>query len=169
MSKKKSLILGISILLIGGCLFGFFLSKSISSSFEDFAKVTVPGTQTIELGETGKYYMLLNKENRKEYVSFSLSVSNITTGENIGLNKATEFSSSRNSRLALVDFEILTPGKYEFKSSFPESTTSKFPIYISKDRLLPSMLFMVVGIAIFVVLLIISIIVIRKPFKRIQI
>lgn len=142
-SKVLYVISGL-ILLCGVSFFVYLLITGISSSIGNInIQVVVPGTEIIEIKETGKYTIFYEHSSvidGKVYKTNSInglicSLKNVETGELIKLN-----SSLANSSYALAgregkgifSFDINKTGEYEFKGWYESGNGEEVVLAIGK-------------------------------------
>jgi len=132
------------IFLCGIILFAYLLTTGINSSISSInTKVIVPGTETIEFVETGKYTIYLEQSSdlggkiyeTNDINGLKLSLRNIETGEEVKLiNTVFESSYNLGSRKgkSIFNFEVEKTGKYEIKGWYESDKDEKVVIAIGK-------------------------------------
>jgi len=141
---KVLYILSVFVFLCGMALFIYILMTGISSTVSKInIRVIMPGTETIELTEPGKYTIYFEQRSdmdgkiyeTKNINGLLLSLRNIETGEPIELN-STAFESSynvgRRKGKSVFNFEVEKAGIYEIKGWYETGKGEEAVLAIGK-------------------------------------
>lgn len=133
-----------AVFVIGIILFVVLLLTGITSTVNRLdTRVVVPGTNTIELKETGKYSIYFEYRSvldEKVYETESIvglmcSLKNTETGESVNLSNSivnSNYSISGRQGKSIFDFDIDKPGKYEFKAWYKSERGEEAVLAIGK-------------------------------------
>ena len=133
-----------AVFVIGIILFVVLLLTGITSTVSRLDnRIVVPGTQTIELKETGKYSIYFEYRSvldgkvyeTESIVGLMCSLKNTETGESINLSNSivnSNYSISGRQGKSIFDFDIDKPGKYEFKAWYKSERGEEAVLAIGK-------------------------------------
>ncbi len=133
-----------AVFVIGIILFVVLLLTGITSTVNRLDnRIVVPGTQTIELKETGKYSIYFEYRSvldgkvyeTESIVGLMCSLKNTETGESINLSNSivnSNYSISGRQGKSIFDFDIDKPGKYEFKAWYKSERGEEAVLAIGK-------------------------------------
>lgn len=133
-----------AVFVIGIILFVVLLLTGITSSVNRLdTRIVVPGTQTIELKETGKYSIYFEYRSvldgkvyeTESIVGLMCSLKNTETGQSVNLSNSiinSNYSISGRQGKSIFDFDINKPGKYEFKAWYKSERGEEAVLAIGK-------------------------------------
>ncbi|HHV97996.1 MAG TPA: hypothetical protein GXX36_00225 [Clostridiaceae bacterium] len=137
-------VISVLIFLCGMALFAYLLMTGISSTVSKIdTRVVMPGTETIEFTETGKYTIYFEQRSNmygkiyetNDINGLTLSLRNIETGEELELiNTAFESSYNVGSRKgkSIFNFKVEKAGKYEIRGWYESDKDQKVVLAIGK-------------------------------------
>lgn len=133
-----------AVFVIGIILFVVLLLTGITSSVNRLdTRIVVPGTQTIELKETGKYSIYFEYRSvldgkvyeTESIVGLMCSLKSTETGQSVNLSNSiinSNYSISGRQGKSIFDFDINKPGKYEFKAWYKSERGEEAVLAIGK-------------------------------------
>ncbi|KNY29616.1 hypothetical protein [Pseudobacteroides cellulosolvens] len=133
-----------AVFIIGIILFVVLLLTGITSTVNRLdTRIVVPGTNTIELKETGKYSIYFEYRSvldgkvyeTESIVGLMCSLKNTETGESVNLSNSianSNYSISGRQGKSIFDFDIDKPGKYEFKAWYKSERGEEAVLAIGK-------------------------------------